>query len=143
VTVTDPERVMVRRALPFGPPAIALAFGVGAVVGGWAAGWSAAIGATVVLLNFAGNGLSLAWAAKVSLTAYAAVVMGGFIVRLGIIVAIMAILNRFAFFSPLAFGLAVVPATILLLAFEIKMVAGPLGRELVLPKEGKHEELVP
>jgi len=134
---------MVRRALPFGPPAIALAFGVGAAVGGWGIGWSAAIGATVVLLNFAANGLSLAWAAKVSLTAYAAVVMGGFIVRLGIIVAIMAVLNRFAFFSPLAFGLAVVPATVLLLAFEMKVVAGPLGRELVLPTEEKHQELVP
>ena len=120
---------MVRRALPFGAPAIALAFGVGAAVGGWGAGWSAAIGATVVLLNFVANGLSLAWAAKVSLTAYAAVVMGGFIVRLGIIVAIMAILNRFAFFSPLA--------------FEMKVVAGPLGRELVLPTEEKHQELVP
>ena len=134
---------MVRRALPFGAPAIALAFGVGAAVGGWGIGWSAAIGATVVLLNFAANGLSLAWAAKVSLTAYAAVVMGGFIVRLGIIVAIMAVLNRFAFFSPLAFGLAVVPATVLLLAFEMKVVAGPLGRELVLPTEEKLQELVP
>jgi hypothetical protein len=134
---------MVRRALPFGAPAIALAFGVGAAVGGWAAGWSAAIGVTVVLLNFTANGLSLAWAAKVSLTAYAAVVMSGFIVRLGIIVAIMAGLDRFAFFSPLAFGLAVIPATILLLVFEMKVVAGPLGRELVLPEEGKHQELVP
>jgi hypothetical protein len=143
VAVTDPERVMVRRALPFGPPAIAVAFFAGLAIGGWNDAWSAGIGATVVLLNFAANGLSLAWAAKVSLTAYAAVVMGGFIVRLGIVVAIMAILNRFAFFSPLAFGLAVVPATILLLAFEMKVVAGPLGRELVLPAEKKHGELVP
>ncbi len=134
---------MVRRALPFGAPAIALAFGIGAAAGGWDAAWSAAIGVTVVMLNFVANGLSLAWAAKVSLTAYAAVVMGGFIVRLGIIVAIMAVLNRFVFFSPLAFGLAVVPATILLLAFEMKVVAGPLGRELVLPAEDKHQELVP
>lgn len=124
---------MVRRALPFGAPAIALAFGIGAAIGGWGAAWSASIGVAVVLLNFAANGLSLAWAAKVSLTAYAAVVMGGFIVRLGIIVAIMAILKGFAFFSPLAFGLAVVPATIALLAFEMKVIAGPLGRELVLP----------
>ena len=134
--------MMVRRALPFGAPAIALALLVGALIGRWGAGWSAAIGVAVVLLNFVANGLSLAWAAKVSLTAYAAVVMGGFVVRLGIIVAIMAVLNRFAFFSPLAFGLAVVPATILLLAFEMKVVSGPLGRELVLPAPAKDEELV-
>ena len=134
---------MVRRALPLGAPAIAVAFTAGLAIGGWNAAWSAAIGAAVVMLNFAANGLSLAWAAKASLTAYAAVVMGGFIVRLGIIVAIMAGLNRFAFFSPLAFGLAVVPATILLLGFEMKVIAGPLGRELVLPEESKQQELVP
>src|SRR5438128_7373295 len=131
--VADPEWVMVRRALPFGPPAVLLAFGIGSAAGGWGVGWSAAIGVAIVILNFLANGLSLARAARVSLTAYAAVAVGGFIARLGIIVTIMAVLNRFAFFSPLAFGLAVVPATILLLGFEMKQVAGPLGRELVLP----------
>ena len=96
-----------------------------------------------MVLNFAANGLSLARAARVSLTAYSAVAMGGFIVRLGIIVGIMAILNRFAFFSPLAFGLAVVPATILLLGFEMKLFAGPLGRDLSLPGETKKEGVAP
>ncbi len=134
---------MVRRALPFGPPAVLLAFAIGSVAGGWSVGWSAAIGLAIVVLNFVATGLSLARAARVSLTAYAAVAMGGFVVRLGIIVAIMAVLNRFAFFSPLAFGLAVVPATILLLGFEMKQVAGPLGRELSLPAEAKQEELAP
>jgi len=134
---------MVRRALPFEPPAILLAFVIGSVAGGWGVGWSAAIGVAIVVLNFVANGLSLARAAKVSLTAYTAVAMGGFIARLGVIVAIMAVLDRFAFFSPLAFGLAVVPATILLLGFEMKQVAGPLGRELSLNSETKNEELVP
>jgi hypothetical protein len=134
---------MVRRALPFGPPAVLLAFGIGSAAGGWGVGWSAAIGVAIVILNFVANGLSLAHAARVSLIAYSAVAMGGFIVRLGIIVAIMAVLNRFAFFSSLAFGLAVVPATILLLGFEMKQVAGPVGRELSLPAEAKKEELIP
>jgi len=110
-----------------------MGFAIGSAAGGWGVGWSAAIGVAIVVLNFVANGLSLARAARISLAAYSAVAMGGFVVRLGIIVAIMAVLNRFAFFSPLAFGLAVVPATILLLGFEMKLVAGPLGRELVLP----------
>jgi hypothetical protein len=124
---------MVRRALPFGPPAVLLAFIGGAAVAGWNVGWSAAIGVTIVVLNFVANGLSLARAARVSLMALYAVAMVGFVIRLGAIVAIMAILNRFEFFAPLAFGLAVVPATILLLVYEMRLLAGGLGAELRLP----------
>jgi hypothetical protein len=82
------------------------------------------------------HGVSLAWAARRSLTALAAVAMGGFIVRLGAIVAVMFFLNRLSFFSPLVFGLTVVPATILLLIFEMKLLAGGLGSELRLPQKG-------
>ena len=57
---------MVRRALPFGPPAIPLALLVGALVAGWNVGWSAAIGVAVVYGNFVVNGLSLARAARTS-----------------------------------------------------------------------------
>jgi hypothetical protein len=129
----EPERDMVRRALPFGPPAIILALLVGAAVAGWGAGLSAALGIGVVYLNFIAHGLSLARAARVSLTALSAVAMGGFVVRLGVIVAFMFLLNRFDWFSPLAFGLAVVPATILLLGYEMKLMAGGLAGELQIP----------
>jgi hypothetical protein len=129
----EPEREMVRRALPFGPPAIALAFLVGAVSAGWNVGWSAALGTAVVYANFIVNGLSLTRAARVSLTAYSAVAMGGFVVRLGVIVAFMFLLNQFEWFSPLAFGLAVVPATFLLLGYEMKLMAGGLAQGLHIP----------
>jgi hypothetical protein len=125
---------MVRRIAPFGPPAIAVAFGAGAALGGWDAGWSAALGVVVVLLNFVAHGLSVARAARISLTALAAVAMIGFVVRMGVIVAIMWALNRLSFFSPLAFGLAVVPTMIVLLAFEMRLLAGGLGAELRLPQ---------
>jgi ATP synthase protein I len=130
---------MVRRVAPFGLPAILLAFIVGSLAAGWDVGWSAAIGVTIVVVNFVVNGLSLARAARISLTALAAVAMGGFVVRLGVIMAIMFLLNRFSWFSPLAFGLTVVPATILLLGFEMKLMAGGLGRELILPAGEKEQ----
>jgi hypothetical protein len=135
MTSTEPELEMVRRGIRFGPPAFVLALAIGAAVGGWNIGWSAAIGIAVVLANFVAHGVSLAWAARRSLTALAAVAMGGFIVRLGAIVAVMFLLNRLHFFSPLAFGLAVVPATVLLLVFEMKLLAGGLGSELRLPQK--------
>jgi len=125
---------MVRRALPFGPAAVVLALLAGAAAGGWSVGWSAAIGVAIVYANFIVNGLSLARAARISLTALSAVAMGGFVVRLGVIVAFMFVLNRLGWFSPLAFGLAVVPATVLLLGYEMKLMAGGLGAELHIPK---------
>jgi hypothetical protein len=129
-TRLEPEVLMVRRAAPYGPPAIALALVVGALAANWKVGWSAALGVAIVWLNVIASGLSLARAARVSLTALYAVAMGGFVVRMAVIVAVMAGLNQLDWFSPLAFGLAVVPATLLLLAFEMKLLAGGLGQEL-------------
>ncbi len=129
----EPEREMVRRIAPFGVPAAAAALAIGALAGGWGVGWSAGVGIAVVALNFVANGLSLARAARVSLQALMAVALFGFVVRLGAILAFMFLLNRFGWFSPLAFGLAVVPATLLLLGFEMKLLAGGLGTELQIP----------
>jgi hypothetical protein len=126
----EPEREMVRRILPYGPPAILLALLVGGVLTGWRDGWSAAIGVAVVYANFIVHGLSLARAARISLTALYGVALGGFVVRLGVIVALMFLLNRFEWFSALSFGLAVVPATVLLLAYEMKLLAAGLGSDL-------------
>jgi hypothetical protein len=129
----EPERELVRRAAPFALPAAGLALLAGAAAGGWNVGWSAALGVAVVALNFVAAGLSLARAARISLTAIAAVVMGGFVVRMAAIVALMFLLDRFtSWFSPLAFGLAVVPATMLLLSYELRLLAAGVGRELII-----------
>ena len=135
-TNAEPEREMVRRIAPFGVPAALIAFLIGWLAGGLGAGWSAAIGIAVVTLNFVANGLSLARAARISLPALMAVALIGFAVRLGAILAFMFLLDRFGWFSPLAFGLAVVPATVLLLVYEMRLLAGGLGTELQIPPPG-------
>jgi hypothetical protein len=114
-------------------PAFLVALVAGAAAGGWDIGWSAALGIAVVTVNFVANGLSLARAARVSLLLLQAVALGGFVIRLVIIFAIMAGLNHLAFFSPLAFALAAMPATVLLLVFEMKLLAGGLGQDLQIP----------
>jgi hypothetical protein len=136
-TSPEPERELVRRAAPYAPPAAALALLMGAAVGGWNVGWSAAIGIGLVFINFAVHGLSLARAAKVSLVVLFGVATIGFVVRMGAIVALMFLLKRFAFFSPLAFGLAVIPGTILLLIFEMRLLASGVGRDLILPSSNE------
>ena len=132
---TDPERELVRRAAPFGPPAVLIGLLAGVAASGWDAGWSAAVGVVIVFANFAANGYSMAVAARHSLTAVFAVGLGGFVVRLGVILAAMFALNSLEFFSPVAFGLAVIPTTIFLLGYEMKLLAGPLGQQWRIPEE--------
>jgi len=126
----EPELELVRRATPLVAPCTVLALAIGAAAGGWGTGWSAAIGVAVVTVNFIASGVSMARAARISLLALAAVGMGGWVLRLGLIVGLMFFLNGFGWFSTLAFGLAVVPATLLLLGYEMRLLAG--GQELIL-----------
>ena len=127
---TEPERALIRRALPFAAPAAALAFAIGALVADADAGWSAAIAVGVVFANLVAHGWSLAWAARISPVVLYAVALGGFVVRLGAIVAILVGLRELTWFSTVAFVAALVPATIALLAFEMKQLAGRLQVDL-------------
>ncbi len=124
---------MVRRAIVPGAVATALAGGIGAAAGGAGVGWSAAIGIALAVANFAAAGFSLAWAAGISLPALQIVALGGFVVRLGVILGIMFALATFGWFSRLAFGLAVVPGTFVLLGFESILMLRGLGQRLVIP----------
>lgn len=134
-TADRPERVMVRRALVPSALAVAVAALVGLAASGPNAAASAAIGVAIVSLNFAAHGLSLAWASGMSIAAVHAVALGGFVVRLGVIVAAMFALNTMTWFSPLAFGLAVVPATLLLLVYEARLAIRGLGATLQIPAD--------
>jgi hypothetical protein len=126
---------MVRRAIVPGLVAVPVAFGLAYALGDAGAAWSAAIGILVVLANFVAHGLSLAWASKVSIGTVHAVSLGGVVVRLGVILGLMFALDTMDWFSPLAFGLAVVPGTLTLLAYEAKLVAGGLGGVLEIPAD--------
>jgi hypothetical protein len=118
---------MVARALLPGAAATALAFILGLVFSDAATAWSAALGVAVALANFAVAAELLAWAAGVSLAMVQLVVLFGFIVRLGIIVGLMFLLSLTTWFSPLAFGLAVAPAWLLLFAYEAVLLTRGLG----------------
>ncbi|HEU4354081.1 MAG TPA: hypothetical protein VFT27_00690 [Actinomycetota bacterium] len=130
-----PERVMVRRALVPSVLGVVVAGLAGLAVSGTDAAASAAIGVALVTLNFVAHGLSLAWASQVSITAVHAVALGGFALRLAVIVAAMFALNTLTWFSPLAFGLAVVPATVLLLGYEARLAIRGLGATLQIPAD--------
>lgn len=130
MTRVEPEREMVRKALPLAVPALLVAIGVGWWLGGRDAAASAAVGVVVVFANFALYGLSLAYAARISLIVLFAVGMAGYIVRLAAVVVIILGLKQLSWFSVVAFVAALVPTTIVLLSFEIKLVAGRMQADL-------------
>jgi hypothetical protein len=126
----EPERELIRRVAPFIPPAAGLGLLGGAALAGWDAGWSAAIGVSVVAANFIAAGLSFAWAASISAMALAAVAVAGFFLRMLTILVLLIVLNGLAWFSAVAFAAAAVPATVVLLAFEMKALSGRMQLEL-------------
>jgi ATP synthase protein I len=126
---------MIRRALPPGLAAVPAAFAIGSLGSGPAVGFSAAIGVVVVLANFAANGWSLAWASTMSVTLVQAVALGGFVVRMGVVLGVIFAFNAMSWFSPVAFGAAVVPGTIALLVFEARLALRGVGAELQIPAD--------
>lgn len=123
MTSVEPERMLLRRVLPFVVPAIALAALIGWAIGGSRAGTSAAIGVTIVAINLIVAALATAWAARTSPVVLYGVALGGFLVRMVVLVAILALLDPMPWFSTPAFAVAVVPATIAVLVMEARVLA--------------------
>ena len=126
---------MVRRALVAGSLMLPVAGVAAYAASGRDAAWSAALGVGVVILNFAAHGLSLAWAAGVSVTAVQATALGGFVLRMAVIAGLLFALDRLAWFSPVAFAVAAVAATLLLLGYEARLVMRGLGGSLDIPPD--------
>jgi hypothetical protein len=124
VTTAEPEKLVLRRVLPFAPLAAIGAFALGAAVGGLDVGWSGTLGIAVVAVNAVAAGISLAWASKISPTAMYAVGLGGFVVRLVLFFLLLIGLDGLAWFSPIAFALAFMVGTLAVLVFEMKILSG-------------------
>jgi hypothetical protein len=56
--------------------------------------------------------------------------LGGFVVRLAALTIALLLLDQLAWFSPVAFAAAFVPTTIVLLVFEMKLLAGRMQADL-------------
>jgi ATP synthase protein I len=126
----EPERMILVRTLPYIGPAGLTAFLLGWAIGGLDAGSSAAIGVAVVAANLAASALATSWAARISPTMLYGVAVGGFLVRMLVLVLVLVLLDPTSWFSPLAFALTVVPTTIALLAFEARSLAGRTQADL-------------
>ena len=126
----EPEHELMRRLLPFSIPAFALAAAAGALLGGAGAAWSAGLGVVAVAANFVGYAWSVGWAARIGPTVLMAVGLGGFVVRMATLTVALLLLDRVAWFSPVAFVAAFAPVTIALLVVEMRLLAGRLQADL-------------
>jgi hypothetical protein len=93
----------------------------------------------VVYVNFVAHGSSLALAATISPTVLFAVGVGGFLVRLGIIVLMIALLQQTEWFSIVAFIAALIPATVALLVVEMKLLSGRMQADLWVDPNARRE----
>jgi hypothetical protein len=134
-----PERELIRRISPFALPVAVGAFVLGTLVGGADAGWSAAVAIAVVYMNFVAHGSSMALAATISPTVLFAVGLGGFLVRLGVIVAVIALLRQTEWFSIVAFIAALIPCTVALLLIEMKLLSGRMQTDLWADANARRE----
>jgi hypothetical protein len=129
-TTIEPERELVRRLLPFAIPVFVVAVTAGWLLGGAGTAWSAGIGTVAVAVLFVVSATSIAWAARIGPEILLAVGLGGFLVRLAAFTLTLLALNGLAWFSPVAFAAAFIPATIALLVVEMKLVSGRMQADL-------------
>lgn len=125
-----PERLVIRRALPFFPALLIVSFFAGLMAAGTGAGASAVIGVLIVLANFVASGLSLAWSSQISPVAIYAVVLGGFLLKLVVLAISLLALRTLGWFSTDAFVAAFVPSMLALLICEMKVLSGPIQADL-------------
>ena len=129
-STVEPERELVRRLLPMAVPAAAVAATVAALLGGPGASVSAALGIAAVAANLVIHATSLAWASRISAAAVMIVGLGGYVLRIATFTVALLLLDRLVWFSPVAFVAAFVPATIVLLVLELRILGGRMQADL-------------
>ncbi|TDI49735.1 MAG: hypothetical protein E2O98_05270 [Acidobacteria bacterium] len=119
-------RHTVARVVYVGPVLLALF----AVTGGWTGAWSAALGIALVVANFLLAGAILSISARISLQAYHAAALIGFILRLGLFAGAAYLIAALVDVDRLAFGISAVIGYLTLLIIEAIAVANGKERDL-------------
>ena len=101
----------------------------------------ALVAVAVVLVNLALAAISLSWAAKRSLTLLMAVAMGGFLVRMGLVTAVMLAVRNQPWIDLVALGVTVLVTHLGLLFWELRYVSASLAYPALKP--GSKEAVQP
>jgi hypothetical protein len=96
---------------------------VAGLVSGWDGTASAAIALGIVCLNFTLAALSVGWAAKISPVMVGGVALGGYVVRLGLILGALVLLRHVSWIVLPWLGFTLVGAHLALLFWEMRYVS--------------------
>ncbi len=125
----DIARDLVRRGLPSAPIIIA----VSALIWGMDGALSSAYGVALVLVNFVIAAVLLAWAARVSLTMLMVASLGGFALRMGLIVVAVLLVKDAGWISLPALCLTILITHLGLLLWETRYVSASLAFPALKP----------
>lgn len=126
---------MLRRGIWLAPIVIVAS----TAVWGGAGAASAAVAVALVFVNLVLAAVALSWAARHSLTMIMAVAMGGFIVRMGLVVVVMLLVQDAPWIDLVALGVTVLVTHLGLLFWELRYVSASLAFPALKP--GKQEAL--
>jgi hypothetical protein len=114
---------MVRRGLPVAPVLVVLA-GLGWGLAGAA---TAAYGVAIVLVNLVLSAALLAWAARVSLNAILFAALGGFLLRMGLVVVAVYLVRDAGWMELVPLAITVLVTQLGLLFWETRYVSASLA----------------
>ncbi|MBW3649093.1 MAG: ATP synthase subunit I [Actinobacteria bacterium] len=134
---TAPERAlaldMVRRGLPVAP----LLIGASAAVWGLDGALSSGFGIFLVLGNLVLSAAALTWAARISPAAIFATALGGFAVRMGLLVLAVAAVREQSWVEVVPLGLTIVVTHLGLLVWESRYVSATLAFPALKPRSSR------
>jgi hypothetical protein len=107
---------------------------VAGLVSGWDGTASAAIALGIVCLNFTLAALSVGWAAKISPVMVGGVALGGYVVRLGLILVALVLLRHVSWIVLPWLGFTLVGAHLALLFWEMRYVSMSLAAPGLRPQ---------
>ena len=122
-----------KRGLMVAPAIIAIA----AVARGGAGAASAAFAVGIVILNLAVSGATLSWAARTSLNLLMIASLGGFLLRMGVLVGVIALIRHQPWVDLPTLAVTLLLTQLGLLFWETRYVSATLAYPGLKPSTGK------
>lgn len=121
---------MVKRGLVAAPVLV----GIAALIWGADGAASAAFAIALVLLNFLLSAALITYTARISLGLMMGAVLGGFVIRLGLVMIAVLLVRDQSWIYPPALGAAIIVTHIGLLAWEVRYVSASLSHPGLKPR---------
>ena len=121
---------MVKRAIPIAPAIVLVAL----LAAGSKGAWSALLAVAIVIVNFLLAAVSLSWAARTSPVTLMAASLGGFLVRMGLVTAVVLAVRHASWINLSVLAITILVTQLGLLFWETKYVGASLAFPGVKPK---------